>query len=69
MEEVALNEQGHALFTRNAGSALPCPQVDFTGGFNAFMAAAYGLNGTVQQTFGSAFSKWPALLCALPLLL
>lgn len=51
--------QGHALFTRQAGSTIPCPLVDFDGGFNAFMAAAYGLsNGTtVEDQFGSAFGE------------
>ena len=38
MQEVALNEQGHAAFTRAAGSNLPCPAIDFTGGWNDFMA-------------------------------
>ena len=32
LEEVALNEQGHALFTRHAGSSLPCPAIDFDEG-------------------------------------
>lgn len=51
--------QGHALFVRHAGGVLPCPQVDFTGGFNGFLAAAYGLgNTTVEQQFGSAFDPF-----------
>jgi hypothetical protein len=58
MEEVALNEQGHALFTRQAGGANPCPTIDFTGGFNQFFARAYGLNGTVEQTYGTAFNPF-----------
>ena len=33
LEEIALNEQGHALFTRQAGSTQPCPTIDFTGGY------------------------------------
>ena len=59
MEEIALNEQGHALFTRQAGSTIPCPLVDFDGGFNDFMAAAYGLADgvSVADQFGSAFGK------------
>ena len=32
--------------------------VDFDGGFNAFLARAYGLNGTVQQTYGVAFDPF-----------
>ena len=48
--------QGHALFTREAGGDLPCPTLDFTGGFNQFLGAAYGLHGqTVQQAFGAPF--------------
>lgn len=58
MQEIALNEQGHALFTRQAGGANPCPLVDFVGGFNAFFAGAYGLNGTVEQTYGQAFNPF-----------
>lgn len=35
---------------------LPCPQVDFTGGFNAFFGAAYGLvNSSIEATYGTAF--------------
>lgn len=60
MEEVALNEQGHALFTRAAGSTIPCPAIDFVGGFNQFLAAAYGLDEgtTVEDKFGSAFDPF-----------
>ncbi|DBB03426.1 hypothetical protein WJX82_005723 [Trebouxia sp. C0006] len=60
MEEIALNEQGHALFTRQAGSTIPCPLVDFDGGFNDFMAAAYGLADgvTVEQQYGSAYDPF-----------
>ena len=50
--------QGHALFTRQAGGANPCPPTDPVGGFNAFFARAYGLNGTVQDAFGSAFDPF-----------
>lgn len=57
-EEIALGEQGHALFTRQAGGANPCPATDITGGFNQFFALAYGLSGTVQQTYGQAFNPF-----------
>ena len=51
--------QGHALFVRQAGGVLPCPQVDFTGGFNGFLAAAYGLgNRSVEEVFGSPFDPF-----------
>ena len=51
--------QGHALFVRHAGGTLPCPQVDFTGGFNGFMAAAYNLgNSTVEEVYGSPFDPF-----------
>ena len=54
-----LHAQGHALFVRQAGGVLPCPQVDFTGGFNGFLAAAYGLgNTTVEEKFGSPFDPF-----------
>ena len=54
--------QGHALFTRQAGGHYPCPLVDFTGGFNKFMAAAYGLgsNETVESKYGKPFGALPA---------
>lgn len=58
LEEVALNEQGHALLTRQAGSVIPCPLIDFDGGFNAFFAAAYQLNGTVKEKYGVAFDPF-----------
>ncbi|KAK9837750.1 hypothetical protein WJX74_004245 [Apatococcus lobatus] len=62
MEEVALNEQGHALFTRHAGSNLPCPLVNVTGGFNQFLAAAYGLSSNTTEAvvarFGAAFDPF-----------
>ena len=49
--------QGHALFTRQAGSSDPCPLVDFDGGWNSFFAGAYGLPAgvTVAQRFGAPF--------------
>jgi hypothetical protein len=57
--EVALNEQGHALFTRQAGGDLPCPALDFTGGFNQFMAAAYNLTGkTIEEVYGAPFDPF-----------
>lgn len=51
--------QGHALFTRQAGGNLPCPAIDYTSGFNQFMAAAFKLpNGqTVEQAFGAPFGR------------
>ena len=51
--------QGHALFTRQAGSAYPCPLLDFTGGFNKFMAAAFNLGEgeTVESKFGKPFGE------------
>ena len=51
--------QGHALFTRQAGSAQPCPVLDFTGGFNKFFGAAYGLppTQTIAQKFGAPFGE------------
>ncbi|DBA66091.1 TPA: hypothetical protein ACH3X2_003093 [Trebouxia sp. C0005] len=59
MQEIALSEQGHALFVRQAGGYLPCPLVDFTGGFNAFFGAAYGLgNSTIEEVYGSAFDPF-----------
>jgi len=66
LEEVALNEQGHALFTRHAGSRLPCPLIDFDEGFNALMAVAYNLstadNGNstklIIDEFGAAFDPF-----------
>ncbi|EIE26936.1 hypothetical protein COCSUDRAFT_59434 [Coccomyxa subellipsoidea C-169] len=60
MQEVALNEQGHALFTRQAGSDLPCPAIDFTGGFNKYFGAAYNLTGneTIESKFGAPFDPF-----------
>lgn len=56
--EYLFSMQGHALFTRQAGGANPCPLVDFVGGFNAFFARAYGLPGTIEQTYGQAFNPF-----------
>jgi hypothetical protein len=55
--------QGHALFTRQAGSDLPCPPIDFTGGFNQYFGAAYNLTGndTIASKFGAPFSECPLL--------
>ena len=51
--------QGHALFVRQAGGVLPCPLVDFTGGFNAFLGAAFGLgSSSVEDVYGSAFDPF-----------
>jgi len=50
--------QGHALFARQAGGANPCPATDFTGGFNQLFARAYGLSGTVEETYGTAFNPF-----------
>ena len=50
--------QGHVLFTRQAGALNPCPAIDFTGGFNGFFAAAYGV-ASVQAKFGAPFSMPP----------
>lgn len=45
--------------TRHAGSANPCPVIDFDGGFNAWMAYAYNLpkGVTVEQKFGKPFGE------------
>lgn len=40
------------------GSSLPCPAIDFTTGWNDWLAAAYGLNGTVEQHFGVPFNPF-----------
>ena len=55
--------QGHALFTRQAGSDQPCPPLDFTGGFNKFFGAAFNLTGTdtIESRFGAPFGE-PHLL-------
>lgn len=50
--------QGHALFTRQAGGANPCPVTDVVGGFNQFFARAFGLNETIEQAYGSAFDPF-----------
>ena len=45
--------------TRHAGSANPCPVIDFDAGFNAWMAYAYGLpkGVTVEKKFGKPFGE------------
>jgi len=55
--ETAMAAQGHALFTRAAGSNIPCPQLDFDNGWNEYFAAVYKLpaNETVKSKFGAAF--------------
>ena len=53
--------QGHALFARHAGGTNPCPAIDFTGGFNQFYAAAFGLpitSDAVAKHFGRAFDPF-----------
>ena len=53
--------QGHALFTRAAGSTLPCPAIDFITGFNNLYAAAFDLpaGATIESTFGVEFGAPP----------
>ncbi|KAL3145143.1 hypothetical protein ABBQ38_001746 [Trebouxia sp. C0009 RCD-2024] len=60
LEEVALSEQGHALYTRQAGSTIPCPYVDYDKGFNAVFARAYGLKDgeTIAKLFGSDWDPY-----------
>lgn len=52
-------KQGHAHFTRAAGSQEPCPLVDFDNGWNEFMAAVYQLpsNETIESRFGERFGE------------
>ncbi len=52
--------QGHALFTRQAGSTLPCPPIDFQNGFNEYFAEAYMLpkGQTIKDKFGSEFGAF-----------
>ena len=53
--------QGHALLTRQMGSSLPCPAIDFTGGFNKFYAAAFGLAHTstaIKEKYGVEFDPF-----------
>ena len=55
-----LSMQAHALFTRQAGGDLPCPALDFYGGFNKFFGAAYGLHWqTIEQAYGAPFGTLP----------
>jgi len=60
LEEVALSEQGHALYTRQAGSTIPCPYVDYDKGFNAVFARAYNLKDgeTIAKLFGSDWDPY-----------
>ena len=56
--------QGHAMFTRHAGSNLPCPPIDFLEGFNGFMAWAYDIpvkttaRAAVKDKYGVEFGKY-----------
>ena len=46
------------MFTRHAGSSQPCPLVDFTGGWNKWLAAAYGLGDkTIKEEYGAPFGE------------
>ena len=50
------------LFTRHAGSALPCPLINFTA-FNEFYAGVYGLDpapaaNSIEKTFGAVFDPF-----------
>ncbi|KAK9865756.1 hypothetical protein WJX84_001274 [Apatococcus fuscideae] len=57
LTEVAVSEQGHGLFTRHAGGALPCPLVNYTAGFNDVYANIYGLapGQDISVLFGAPF--------------
>ena len=46
-------------FMCQAGGMNPCPAIDFTGGFNAWLAAAYNLtaNMTIENMFGAPFGE------------
>ena len=48
--------QGHALFTRQAGSTLPCPVIDLFKGFNGLMAVGFGITPAPGQTFQQAIA-------------
>lgn len=48
---------GHALLTRQMGGKNPCPVTAPTAGFNALLAAAFKLNGTVAERFGAPFGE------------
>lgn len=51
--------QGHALATRQAGSTLACPYVDYIQGFNSILGAAYGLppGETIEKLFGKPWGR------------
>lgn len=57
--------QGHALYTRQAGSTIPCPYVDYDKGFNAVFARAYGLEDgeTIAKLFGSDWGELAVMHC------
>ena len=61
----AFYAQGHAHFTRAAGSQIPCPLIDFDNGWNEFMAAAYQLPSgeTIKKKFGEDFGAGRVLTC------
>jgi hypothetical protein len=68
--------QGHALFTRQAGSTIPCPVIDLVGGFNGYFASAYNLPAgtTIKDKFGKDFGGcwrqiWMGLLWTVAVLL
>jgi hypothetical protein len=58
--------QGHALYTRQAGSTIPCPYVDYDKGFNAVFARAYGLKDgeTISKLFGSDWGELAVMHCS-----
>ena len=61
-----LRLQGHALYTRQAGSKIPCPYVDYDKGFNAVFARAYGLED--RETISKLFGKdWGERLTSVPI--
>ncbi|KAK9849793.1 hypothetical protein WJX84_005203, partial [Apatococcus fuscideae] len=51
---------GHALFTRHAGSTVPCPVVNYTAGFNDVLAVAYGLTPPqdISVLFGAPWDPY-----------
>lgn len=55
--------QGHALFTRQAGGANPCPTIDFTGEFPANNGSHAGQVSYPVIHFVILFG--PGLLCSI----
>ncbi len=50
------------LFTRHAGSSLPCPPINFTA-FNQYYSAVYGLDpspgaNSIKMKFGHVFDPF-----------